>query len=221
MRFDGTDDQLEILREICSYTDGCTNSAKKDCLVNIGGFLCVNDDALAEQARNMVVLFEGLHTYGGMAGRDLEAMAQGFQEVLEEVLPLRLVDERAPADLEVLVVHHVGDLTIVLEVAVHTVAAQHEAVAVAALDRERVDLDIVLHADRARGQVDGTLQSQQVALTALDGGQRYDRRDVGEGENGGAGAPGDGGVRSGCPVAFRGRCLDSHPDGLSAAAAAR
>ncbi|MDP1661361.1 MAG: tyrosine phenol-lyase [Phycisphaerales bacterium] len=73
----------EILREICSYTDGCTNSAKKDCLVNIGGFLCVNDDALAEEARNMVVLFEGLHTYGGLAGRDMEAMAIGIAESVQ------------------------------------------------------------------------------------------------------------------------------------------
>jgi len=73
----------EILREICSHTDGCTNSAKKDCLVNIGGFLCLNDDALAEEARNMVVLFEGLHTYGGLAGRDMEAMAIGIAESVQ------------------------------------------------------------------------------------------------------------------------------------------
>lgn len=73
----------EILREICSYTDGCTNSAKKDCLVNIGGFLCLNDDELAEEARNMVVLFEGLHTYGGLAGRDMEAMAIGIAESVQ------------------------------------------------------------------------------------------------------------------------------------------
>jgi len=70
----------EILRELCSLTDGCTMSGKKDCLVNIGGFLAVNDDELAEQARNMVVLFEGLHTYGGLAGRDMEAMAIGIAE---------------------------------------------------------------------------------------------------------------------------------------------
>ncbi|MBX3702877.1 MAG: tyrosine phenol-lyase [Steroidobacteraceae bacterium] len=70
----------DILRELCSYTDGCTMSGKKDCLVNIGGFLAVNDDALAEQARNLVVLFEGLHTYGGLAGRDMEAMAIGIAE---------------------------------------------------------------------------------------------------------------------------------------------
>lgn len=73
----------DILREICSHTDGCTNSAKKDCLVNIGGFLCLNDDALAEEARNMVVLFEGLHTYGGLAGRDMEAMAIGISESVQ------------------------------------------------------------------------------------------------------------------------------------------
>lgn len=73
----------DILREICSHTDGCTNSAKKDCLVNIGGFLCLNDDTLAEEARNMVVLFEGLHTYGGLAGRDMEAMAIGIRESVQ------------------------------------------------------------------------------------------------------------------------------------------
>ncbi len=72
-----------ILHELCSHTDGCTNSAKKDSLVNIGGFLCVNDDELAEQARNLVVLFEGLHTYGGLAGRDMEAMAVGIEESVQ------------------------------------------------------------------------------------------------------------------------------------------
>jgi tyrosine phenol-lyase len=73
----------EILRELCSYTDGCTMSGKKDCLVNIGGFLAVNDDDLAEAARNMVVIFEGLHTYGGLAGRDMEAMAIGIRESVQ------------------------------------------------------------------------------------------------------------------------------------------
>jgi tyrosine phenol-lyase len=72
-----------ILLEICSHTDGCTMSAKKDSLVNIGGFLAVNDDGLAEKARNLVVVYEGLHTYGGLAGRDLEAMAQGIEESVE------------------------------------------------------------------------------------------------------------------------------------------
>ena len=70
----------EILRELCSYTDGCTMSGKKDPLVNIGGWLSLNDDGLAEEARNMVVVYEGLHTYGGMAGRDMEAMARGIEE---------------------------------------------------------------------------------------------------------------------------------------------
>ncbi|MGP1346102.1 MAG: tyrosine phenol-lyase [Phycisphaerales bacterium] len=73
-----------ILLETCSHTDGCTMSAKKDSLVNIGGFLAVNDDDLAERARNMVVVYEGLHTYGGMAGRDMEAMAIGIGESVQE-----------------------------------------------------------------------------------------------------------------------------------------
>ncbi len=73
----------EILRAICDCTDGCTMSAKKDALVNIGGFLAVNDDQIADQARNMVVIFEGLHTYGGLAGRDMEAMAIGIEESVQ------------------------------------------------------------------------------------------------------------------------------------------
>lgn len=74
----------EILKELCSYTDGCTMSGKKDLLVNIGGFLAVNDKQVFDEARNMVVIFEGLHTYGGLAGRDLEAMARGMEEMVEE-----------------------------------------------------------------------------------------------------------------------------------------
>jgi len=74
----------DLLLEICSLADGCTNSAKKDCLVNIGGFLCLNDDALADEARNLVVVYEGLHTYGGLAGRDMAAMAVGIEESLDE-----------------------------------------------------------------------------------------------------------------------------------------
>ncbi len=69
-----------IVKEICSYTDGATMSAKKDALVNIGGFLAVNDWDMFEEARNMVVVYEGLHTYGGLAGRDMEAMAIGIGE---------------------------------------------------------------------------------------------------------------------------------------------
>lgn len=72
-----------ILRELCSYADGATVSGKKDCLVNIGGFLLLNDDLLAEQARELLVAFEGLQTYGGMAGRDMGAMAVGILEAIE------------------------------------------------------------------------------------------------------------------------------------------
>ncbi len=75
----------EILREICDMTDGCTMSAKKDLLVNIGGFFACNDEELFLKAQNMVVVYEGLHTYGGLAGRDMEAMALGLREaVLQE-----------------------------------------------------------------------------------------------------------------------------------------
>jgi tyrosine phenol-lyase len=74
----------EIVREICSLTDAATMSAKKDALVNIGGFLAVNDPHLYDEACNMVVVYEGLHTYGGMAGRDMEALAIGISESVEE-----------------------------------------------------------------------------------------------------------------------------------------
>lgn len=74
----------QIVREICDLTDAATMSSKKDALVNIGGFLAVNDDEVFEEARNMVVVYEGLHTYGGMAGRDMEAMAIGITESVGE-----------------------------------------------------------------------------------------------------------------------------------------
>jgi len=73
-----------ILREICDLTDGATMSAKKDLLVNIGGFLACNDEDLFKRAQNLAVVYEGLHTYGGLAGRDMEAMAIGIEEALME-----------------------------------------------------------------------------------------------------------------------------------------
>jgi tyrosine phenol-lyase len=74
----------EILKEFCSYTDGAWMSAKKDNLVNIGGWLAVNDSDLFDALRNLVVVYEGLHTYGGMAGRDMEALAIGIEEAVQD-----------------------------------------------------------------------------------------------------------------------------------------
>jgi len=73
-----------ILKEFCSYTDGAWMSAKKDSLVNIGGWLAVNQEEVFDLARNMVVIYEGLHTYGGMAGRDMEALAIGIEESVQD-----------------------------------------------------------------------------------------------------------------------------------------
>ena len=73
----------EILREMCSYSDAATMSGKKDLLVNIGGFLALNEWDVFEEARNLVVVYEGLHTYGGLAGRDMEAMARGIEEAVQ------------------------------------------------------------------------------------------------------------------------------------------
>jgi tyrosine phenol-lyase len=89
-----------ILREICDLTDGCTMSAKKDLLVNIGGFFACNDESIFLKAQNMVVVYEGLHTYGGLAGRDMEAMAIGIKEaVMEEHQASRIGQVRYLGDM--------------------------------------------------------------------------------------------------------------------------
>src|SRR3989441_1169186 len=86
LREKGNDDKTpkQIAQEMFSYGDGCTMSAKKDGMANIGGFLCTNDDLLAQQEKDLLILTEGYPTYGGLAGRDLEAIAVGVQEALEE-----------------------------------------------------------------------------------------------------------------------------------------
>jgi tyrosine phenol-lyase len=85
-REDGYADRsiADILLEFCSHTDGAWMSAKKDNLVNIGGWLAVNDESVFEELRNLVVVYEGLHTYGGMAGRDMEALAIGIEESVQD-----------------------------------------------------------------------------------------------------------------------------------------
>ena len=75
---------LNIVKEMFSYADGCTMSAKKDAIANIGGFLCTNDNSLAKKKKDLLILTEGFPTYGGLSGRDLEAVAYGLLEVIEE-----------------------------------------------------------------------------------------------------------------------------------------
>ena len=112
----------EILFEMCALADGATMSGKKDSLVNIGGWLGLRDKRLAEEARNLVVLFEGLHTYGGLAGRDMEAMAIGIEESVREehirsrigqvlYLGQKLIDAGVP------VVHPIGGHAVFLDAA--------------------------------------------------------------------------------------------------------
>lgn len=109
-----------ILKECCGYTDGAWMSAKKDHLVNIGGWLAVNDGDLFDALRNMVVIYEGLHTYGGMAGRDMEALAIGIAEAVQDAhVRARVGQVRYLGDLlidwEIPVVHPVGGHAIFLD----------------------------------------------------------------------------------------------------------
>lgn len=110
----------EIMLEQFSYFDGCTMSGKKDCLVNIGGFLAMNEDWILQQAREQVVIFEGMPTYGGLAGRDMEAMAQGIYEMVDDdyiqhrILQVRYLGEQLLA-ADVPIVQPIGGHAVFLD----------------------------------------------------------------------------------------------------------
>ncbi|MFX1280388.1 MAG: tyrosine phenol-lyase [Promethearchaeota archaeon] len=111
---------INILKEMMSYSDGCIYSAKKDCLVNIGGFLATHDKDIFEATRNMVVVYEGLHTYGGMAGRDMEAVARGLREGAQyEYLKYRINQVRYLGEMlkeaGVPIVHPIGGHAVFLD----------------------------------------------------------------------------------------------------------
>ena len=121
-REDGYGDRsvAQILLEMCSLTDACTMSAKKDSLVNIGGWIGLNDDDLAAEARNLCVVYEGLHTYGGLAGRDMEAIAVGIEEsvgddhIRARILQVRELGEQLEA-AQVPIVEPIGGHAVFLD----------------------------------------------------------------------------------------------------------
>ena len=110
----------EIVLEEFKYSDGCTMSGKKDGIVNIGGFLCLNDDDLFVEAKELVVVFEGMPTYGGMTGRDMEAMAIGLKEAVEDayiehrIMQVRYLGDRL-MDAGVPIVQPVGGHAVFLD----------------------------------------------------------------------------------------------------------
>ena len=111
---------IDVVHEMFSYADGCTMSAKKDAFANIGGWLSLNDDAWATECRNVLIVTEGFPTYGGMAGRDLEAIAVGLEEIVqEEYLEYRVACaryvERGLAEAGVPMIHPVGAHAIYLD----------------------------------------------------------------------------------------------------------
>ena len=112
----------DLVKEFCSYADGAWMSGKKDNLVNIGGWLAVNDPDLYQELRNLVVVYEGLDTYGGMAGRDLEALAIGIEESLQDehirsrVGQVRYLGELL-TDWDIPIVHPVGGHAVFLDAA--------------------------------------------------------------------------------------------------------